>query len=213
MIDLSGISFPAVYPLTITKPIVLSYAITELPPFVHKKVQQIPFPQNTKGFFYYHSDPNEPELRAGVRFRICDRADRFAEGHDLLDPYGDAWGYTLPDLTHHLRQGFLSVIREESLVDEDLLNDVSRLKMSTARRPHLYSLTEPFILDMGETKDRLTCITRERVIAIMNPVGAAFRAHKKTPIMHPFSGQPFYIYLPALIPPLTPALRSQGSSG
>ncbi|KAF8184765.1 hypothetical protein BJ912DRAFT_493996 [Pholiota molesta] len=105
IIDLSEISFPAVYPLTITKPIVLSYATTELPPFVHKKVQQIPFPQNTRGFFYYHSDPNEPELRAGVRFRICDRADRFAEGHDLLDPYGDAWGYTLPDLTHHLRQG------------------------------------------------------------------------------------------------------------
>ncbi|KAF8200144.1 hypothetical protein BJ912DRAFT_1054534 [Pholiota molesta] len=51
-----------------------------------------PYPEGTRGFFYFHSPADGPELCAGVRFRICESAAEFARGRDLLGMRGNMWG-------------------------------------------------------------------------------------------------------------------------
>ncbi|KAF8200348.1 hypothetical protein BJ912DRAFT_628924 [Pholiota molesta] len=60
------------------------------------------FPENTRGFLYYHHSPNMPKLSGSVHFRICDSPELFDSGRDLLSLKGDAWGYKDPNLIKDL---------------------------------------------------------------------------------------------------------------
>ncbi|KAF5357411.1 hypothetical protein D9758_005954 [Tetrapyrgos nigripes] len=56
-----------------------------------------PFPDNTKGFFYYHSpQPKAPSFAGDVRFRVCPSNDpiSFPEGVDLVRRDGLPWEIT-----------------------------------------------------------------------------------------------------------------------
>ncbi|KAF8200116.1 hypothetical protein BJ912DRAFT_622422 [Pholiota molesta] len=124
------------------------------------------FPENTRGFFYYFNDPDAPELCAGVRFRICDSSAQFDHGRDLLDPTGNVWGSKLPELVKHSTgQGFLSLLRDDNLVDEELINDIDKLDLPNDLRRHHYSLSEPFNLDVGHPQDTMLFATRAKALS------------------------------------------------
>lgn len=64
----------------------------------------VPFPPNTRGFFYYSapSIPGSPYISGGVRFRLTSSSSpsAFALGTDLLTPKGLPWEITLPGLVN-----------------------------------------------------------------------------------------------------------------
>jgi hypothetical protein len=108
---------------------VLIYASEDLPP--SHPIVNIPFPQNAKGFFYYHSDPTSQNYA-----RLCVLGSAIAHSGSRRAracSTRTAWmGCTLPQLIkHRRRRGFLSVLREENLVSEDLVNDVHKLDISS----------------------------------------------------------------------------------
>ncbi|KAF8200125.1 hypothetical protein BJ912DRAFT_1054516 [Pholiota molesta] len=128
------------------------------------------YPENTRGFFYYHASTDGPGFDAGVRFRICDSAGAFAHGRDLLYPRGDVWGPKILELVKHkLYNGFLAFARAENLIDEALVNDINRLDIAKTMRTHNYSLSDPFLLNLAHSIERLTFITRAKLVRLNFP--------------------------------------------
>ncbi|KAF8200127.1 hypothetical protein BJ912DRAFT_948026 [Pholiota molesta] len=155
LVDLSGKTDITIHPLTNGPQQKFQYEQGE-----NNELQR--FPENTKGFFYYHNDPDAPELCAGVRFRICDSSAQFDRGRDLLDPTGNVWGYKLPELVKHSAgQGFLSLYH--------------------------YSLSEPFTLDVGHPQDTMLFATRAKVIKMEFPT-TPFADLKKGAVLYPLTG-------------------------
>jgi hypothetical protein len=149
------------------------------------------FPENTKGFFYYHNDPDAPELCAGVRFRICGSSAQFDRGRDLLDSTGNVWGYKLPELVKHTTgKGFLSLLRDENLIDEELGNDIEKLDLPNNLERYHYSLSEPFNLDVGHPQDTMLFATRAKVIKLEFPT-TPFADLKKGVVLYPLTGRNF----------------------
>lgn len=148
-----------------------------------------PFPENTRGFLYYHHAPNMPKLSESVRFRICDSPELFDSGRDLLSPTGFAWGNTITQLVKNsTRLGFLLVLRDEELIDEELINDITKLGMSNrVGDRYLRSLSQPFIVDVAQEKTIITFITRAKLINCDFPRTLFFenRGHSK---IFPLSG-------------------------
>ncbi|KAF8177608.1 hypothetical protein BJ912DRAFT_676624 [Pholiota molesta] len=129
-----------------------------------------PFPENTRGFFYYYHPPDGPEFYAGVRFRICDSAAEFEHGRDLLDPRGDVWGPKILALVKNKEcEGFLSLLRAENMIDEGLVRDIHKLDNSRNMRKSQYSLFEPFHLNVAQSKRVSTYVTRAKVIRLCFP--------------------------------------------
>ncbi|KAF9481053.1 hypothetical protein BDN70DRAFT_931174 [Pholiota conissans] len=127
------------------------------------------FPPNTKGYFYFHRSPDLPELLWGVRFRICDGPEDFERGHDLLSRSGTPWGYTVIALVYDsFRRPFLELAEAEHFIEEDLVRDIKKLGLDDARRmaSFLYSLADPFILNLAKPKVIVTIITRKRVATV-----------------------------------------------
>lgn len=150
------------------------------------------FPENTKGFFYYYNDPEGPELCAGVRFRICDSSAQFDHGRDLLDPTGNLWGYKLPELVKHTTgKGFLSLLRDENLVVEELINDINKLELPNDLGRYHYSLSDPFNLDVGHPQDTMMFATHAKVIKMDFPQ-TPFADMKKGAVLYPLTGWTFY---------------------
>jgi hypothetical protein len=149
------------------------------------------FPENTRGFFYYFNDPDAPELCAGVRFRICDSSAQFDRGRDLLNPTGNVWGYKLPELAKHTAgRGFFSLLRDENLVEEELINDIDKLDLPNDLRRYHYSLSEPFNLAVGHPQDTMLFATRAKVIKLEFPT-TPFADLKKGVVLYPLTGWNF----------------------
>ncbi|KAF8200139.1 hypothetical protein BJ912DRAFT_622850 [Pholiota molesta] len=129
-----------------------------------------PFPEGTKGVFYYYSPAEGPELDAGVRFRICESAAEFKRGRDLLGTHGDVWGPKVLELVKHKEhEAFLALSRAEQLISEALIADIDKLDIS--RRVGLYQvhLSDPFYLDLGQRKCHITYVTRAKVVQLVFP--------------------------------------------
>ncbi|KAF8175809.1 hypothetical protein BJ912DRAFT_1146973 [Pholiota molesta] len=138
------------------------------------------FPENTRGFFYYHKPPDGPEFSAGVRFRICNSAADFEHGRDLLDTRGDIWSPKLLELVkHNQHRQFLSLLRAENLIDEELIHDINKLDTThNVRRCHA-SLSDPFYMNLGHTSKKITYVTRAKLVRLMF-AQKAFRVHTAT---------------------------------
>jgi hypothetical protein len=143
------------------------------------------FPENTRGFLYYHHSPNMPKLSGSVHFRICDSPELFDSGRDLLSLKGDAWGYKDPNLIKDPnRLGFLSLLRDEKLIDEELIKDITKLEIPDS---YLHSLSQPFIVDVAHEKCKVTFITRAKLIDCYFPRTAFFEKRNGVRIF-PLSG-------------------------
>jgi hypothetical protein len=127
-----------------------------------------------------------------VRFRICDSSAQFDRGRDLLDPTGNVWGYKLPELVKHSAgQGFLSLLRDENLIDEELVNDINKLDLPSNLERYHYSLSEPFTLDVGHPQDTMLFATRAKVIKMEFPT-TPFADLKKGAVLYPLTGWDFH---------------------
>jgi hypothetical protein len=158
-----------------------------------------PFPENTRGFFYYYHPPDGPEFYAGVRFRICDSAAEFEHGRDLLDPRGDVWGPKILALVKNKEcEGFLSLLRAENMIDEGLVRDINKLDNSRNMRKSQYSLFEPFHLNVAQSKRVSTYVTRAKVIRLCFPQ-KIFGVQTNDRVSFPLTGQAFYPLILALV--------------
>jgi hypothetical protein len=114
---------------------------------------QTPFPEGTKGVFYYYSPAEGPELYAGVRFRICESAAEFESGRDLLGTHGDVWGPKVLELVKHDKlKALLALSRAEQLISEALIADTDKLDISRRVGPYQVHLSDSFFFRSRPTK-------------------------------------------------------------
>ncbi|KAF8188365.1 hypothetical protein BJ912DRAFT_400382 [Pholiota molesta] len=163
---------------------------------LHGRNRYLRYPENTRGVFYYHNPPDGPEFYAGMRFRICDSAAEFEHGRDLLDSRGDVWGPKILELVKHKElQGFLSLLRAENLIDEDLINDIKKLDYLARAGRHVgnvhYSLFEPFYMNVAQSKSQLTYVTRAKLVRLHFP-GRIFTVQTHPASSKPLTGQACY---------------------
>ncbi|KJA17117.1 hypothetical protein HYPSUDRAFT_1044507 [Hypholoma sublateritium FD-334 SS-4] len=115
------------------------------------------FPDDTRGFFYYHR--GVPALAGGVRFRVCDDAAGFDAGRDLELRSG-LWQAQPLDVARVAKfRGFIPLLLQERLVDEDLLADAAKIKAK--KRYRFYSFSDPFLFSAKSDGFRLHFITRK----------------------------------------------------
>ena len=130
-----------------------------------------PFPENTHGYLYYCTPPQDrPPVSGSFRFRVLpstlDRPKDFAEGTDLLRPDGRPWELPLYSAIHS--QGYAPLVRKllnENLLKKDLLDAVAKLPQTNLRNPGgvLYTLSDPFTLSLSQDKF-LTIITEDHLV-------------------------------------------------
>ncbi|KAJ7648600.1 hypothetical protein DFH06DRAFT_571342 [Mycena polygramma] len=96
------------------------------------KQREVPFPDNSKGFMYFHTQLNAAPLERSIRFRLTSKNDpaSFSCGQDLTLPSGAPWQVVLPQLInaryHRLRDQLL----HEDLVTKEQLSQCRRLFMN-----------------------------------------------------------------------------------
>ncbi|KAF8962131.1 hypothetical protein BDZ97DRAFT_1826498 [Flammula alnicola] len=128
-----------------------------------------PFPEDTRGFLYYYLPADQPAISGEVRFRICDDVTRFDEGRDLLSSIGKPWCIPLHKIIRHKScEGFSPLLIDDGFLDEDLVDDVKKLSLlyPTGMHRTLYSITQPFILNIGLSTQDLTLFTRKSVAIV-----------------------------------------------
>ncbi len=125
-------------------------------------LDDIPFPINTCGVFYYHVDPQLPPINGSVRFRLCDSLENFVQGKDLEVNTGKPWMVPLVRLAHVSSFRALNrFIIEEGLVDKRLVRDIQKLKVPRRPCAHLlYHLSQSFVVDLHMTVLLLHLVTR-----------------------------------------------------
>ncbi|KAF8200153.1 hypothetical protein BJ912DRAFT_623021 [Pholiota molesta] len=131
---------------------------------------QTPFPEGTKGVFYYYSPAEGPELYAGVRFRICESAAEFKSGRDLLGTHGDVWGPKVLELVKHNKlKALLALSRADQLISEALIADIDKLDIANKTGRYQVHLSDSFYLDLAHQKHHLTYVTRAKVVRLLFP--------------------------------------------
>ncbi|KAJ7119655.1 hypothetical protein C8R44DRAFT_788626 [Mycena epipterygia] len=120
--------------------------------FAKKDGTQEPFPEGTRGFFYYYSAPHLPQMAGGVRFRITSSGhpSSFSKGFDLLHE-GLPWQIPLLNIASTIGQTLHSILRDQ-LLNEGLVTSqdldhclaTTSLKKRLDPRTTLYRLEQPF---------------------------------------------------------------------
>jgi hypothetical protein len=148
-----------------------------------------PYPEGTRGFFYFHSPADGPELCAGVRFRICESAAEFARGRDLLGMRGNVWGPKVLELVKYkVNKGFLALCRAEQLIDEALIDDLDRLDGLWNMKQYQYLLSDPFDLNLAKSKQKIMYVTRTKAVRLAFPQQVFCPA----PNFFPLTGEAFH---------------------
>ncbi|RDB31076.1 hypothetical protein Hypma_000035 [Hypsizygus marmoreus] len=118
------------------------------------------FPENSRGFLYYHRDPNLPLTSGAVRFRVTPNAHAlsFSAGTDLM--YSDGrtpWAIWLVTIASTSRyNGLKETLLSDGLVMPELMEHCRKLvvgiggsSMNTMYRRILFTLEQPFVLDLA----------------------------------------------------------------
>ncbi|RDB21670.1 hypothetical protein Hypma_011279 [Hypsizygus marmoreus] len=116
-----------------------------------------PFPDNCRGFLYYHRDPHLPAISGTVRFRLTPdaRASSFSAGTDLLLPdRPEPWSLWLAAIANaKTYDGFLQLLRQDAVVSPSLLEQCKNIganQRNLGRLHHtmLFTLEQPFVFDV-----------------------------------------------------------------
>ncbi|KAF9029876.1 hypothetical protein BJ165DRAFT_1520240 [Panaeolus papilionaceus] len=115
----------------------------------------IPYPDGTRGFFYYHKPSNRPRISGQIRFRVTPSDDpaSFPRGYDLdttrtTHPFPYPWNVSILNLVggqHYTN--LVSQLVSEGLVEETLVQSVRRLSSSrniTCGGNFIFTLSDPF---------------------------------------------------------------------
>ena len=152
----------------------------------------VPFPDNTRGFFYYRHGITD--LAGSVRFRLCDSAATFESGHDLARN-DSPWQPQLVDIVSSANlRPLIPLLLAEQLVDESVLVDAAQIHIKHMSAKHrFYSFSEPFTLNLNNWTFGSLFITRK-----------SFHAHNFRDLYHerrsgaiiriPYSGEHPIIY-------------------
>ncbi|KAJ7458473.1 hypothetical protein FB451DRAFT_1406245 [Mycena latifolia] len=155
---------------------------------------RVPFP-DTRGFLYYHSEPDATPLEGGVRFRVT--ADNlpasFAGSKDLAAPSGFPWQLSLAQVACH--EGYRGIA--EQLVHENLVHPNS---YHSAGRSSLarggYSLRSAIARFERSTRPEHVGrrILHLRIVKIVTPVAGTVHLKTHRPrIVRPEEGQLFTV--------------------
>lgn len=131
------------------------------------KTTELPFPDSTCGFFYFHPAPNgRPRISGEVRFRMARNPTEFDAGEDLKIPSGEVWSRPVYSLAAHrnLRPLYAKLV-EEGLVAPDLHDAIKarvegkRRRLMYTRCTILYTLQDPFIFDLSSPTKSFWALT------------------------------------------------------
>ncbi|KAF9547119.1 hypothetical protein CPC08DRAFT_715885 [Agrocybe pediades] len=144
------------------------------------------------GVLYYHK--SNPELASSLRFRICDDVSElsFKRGQDLMLPTigGEEptpWHISLLNLAWSKTYGpFQQLLLDDGLVDTSLIEDIKRLEVN-ANSHTLYSLDEPFVVDVSVQRYVCRFVTRKSVTDTLSLELFAVITHQGRKV--PFSGK------------------------
>ncbi|KAF8870133.1 hypothetical protein BD779DRAFT_620275 [Infundibulicybe gibba] len=153
----------------------------------------IPFPNNTRGFFYYHRPQGLSFMASGLRFRVTPGTDaslaNFDAGEDCLLPSGAPWQIpllriarflTMKSLQHYLLQ--CGAITQSQL-------DACRQQF-TGYRPAsyytLYTLDQPFPVSFSAHAIHLCLVTPDKIFRIK--IARPFSDNRKHLDRSPYGG-------------------------
>ena len=147
----------------------------------------VPFPANTRGFFYYRHGITD--LAGGVRFRLCNSAATFESGRDLVR-HDRTWQPQLIDIASSptLRR-LIPLLLAEQLVDESVLVDAAQIHIMPMVAPEyrFYSFSQPFNVNVNAWNFRSLFVTRKGFHAY-NIRGLYHDRRSRTTIEFPYSG-------------------------
>ena len=148
----------------------------------------VPFPPGSHGFLYYYTDPSLPDVAGEVRFRLTANNDpsNFDRGRDFLRPHGLPWAISLLNISRvKYREALKRQLQEDGLVDPGVMQRCERLfKNSTWNiAPHiiLYSLHQPFVVDLGATSFDVGVVTDDSESIHRCTIRAVFRVDRRRP--------------------------------
>ncbi|KDR82904.1 hypothetical protein GALMADRAFT_238550 [Galerina marginata CBS 339.88] len=134
----------------------------------------LPFPENTKGVFYYHEGFGQSKLSGGLRFRLCDRLAEFSEGQDLESTLGEPWAIDLYNICRYRSYTLLrNFLVQEGLVDEDLVSDLQKIPSTNFRGVRwIYSIDQAVVLNLQQTRFSFALLTSKalKTVTIYRPV-------------------------------------------
>ncbi|RDB29966.1 hypothetical protein Hypma_013753, partial [Hypsizygus marmoreus] len=119
------------------------------------------FPENSRGFLYYHCDPKLPLTSGAVRFRVTPNAhaSSFTAGTDLMAADGLApWAIWLVTIANTSRyNGLKEALLSDGLVMPELMAHCRKLvvgaglptSLNRMYRHMLFTLEQPFVLDLA----------------------------------------------------------------
>ncbi|KAJ7278331.1 hypothetical protein C8J57DRAFT_1713199 [Mycena rebaudengoi] len=121
--------------------------------YAQLEAKKKPFPVDSRGFLYYHSDPNHSPLAGSVRLRTTtDNApSSFDHGQDLLTPAGMPWKITVPQIAARKMYARLcDQLLREGMVTDALLSR-SRTIFGDRSNTHpdltVFGLHHPFLVN------------------------------------------------------------------
>ncbi|RDB31068.1 hypothetical protein Hypma_000039 [Hypsizygus marmoreus] len=159
-----------------------------------------PFPTHTRGFLYYHRDPELPPISGAVRFRLtaAAHASSFSAGMDLMLPDGRTpwaiWLVTVANAAKYV--GLKQILLFDGLVAPELLEYCRHLGarseasngLTSMYRHMLFRLDQPFILDLSSTP-RFSAVGPQGIEhAVIACTRVNTMGHGMKPFF-PFSGQ------------------------
>ncbi|KAJ7469616.1 hypothetical protein FB451DRAFT_355537 [Mycena latifolia] len=116
---------------------------------------RIPFPDNTHGFLYYHSEPCSPPLEGRIRFRLTSNnsPSSFSGGEDLAAPSGFPWEIMLAEMALYSQFSWLAKqLVCENLVTREQLSrcqQVFNRKLRIQNEYTLFHRDSPFLVSFS----------------------------------------------------------------
>ncbi|KAJ7620885.1 hypothetical protein DFH06DRAFT_1105789 [Mycena polygramma] len=116
---------------------------------------RIPFPDDCKGFMYYHTHPRAAPLEGSLRFRLIKQSgsSTFDDGADLTLPSGMPWQAILPQLTGTGYSKIQDQLLHEGLITQTQVDRCLSIFGATGRRitasSTLFRLDQEFAVDFA----------------------------------------------------------------
>ncbi|KAG6879153.1 hypothetical protein C0992_004749 [Termitomyces sp. T32_za158] len=110
---------------------------------------RVAFPDNARGFLYYHREPGTPPSSGEIRFRVTPDDDvmDFDNGTDLTTPNYMTWSISLFQMSNIGMLPFRSLLIREGWADDFLIDSMSGKVFRGQKRP-LHYLEQPFVLNL-----------------------------------------------------------------
>ena len=136
--------------------------------------QNLPFPPNTRGFFYYYTPPKAPPLVGEIRFRCASSLGDFHEAKDLLskDRF-TPWSISLHDLVNHSdRTNLRKQLIHDDLVSQTMLEKWDKRviylrgtfsRIVGSQHPVIYYLRQPFLIRPGRQRALFFTATKDEI--------------------------------------------------